>query len=155
MAGTSPDVKSKAETLLAVFERQNDDGTYLYSDREVREFLPLLVLAAGETIDGIPHLMELMGQFASKLGLQPEMDREQIQRAVETYYAENPLNPRLLAAFQTAVHETVVGSVSIDAVKAFAKFAGDRPDQIPDGSPPPEGSIKGGPLARFQLEDKQ
>ena len=130
MAQLSADDRKKTQTLLSIFERRDPDGTYHFSDGEVRHFVPLLVLVSGEALgdEMSVELRTLMGEFAQAAGLSAKSTAKQVQAAVDAHYAKFPVNPELLAAFKSVVRE---GALSGDAGRAagesFAKFLGGRP----------------------------
>ncbi len=91
----------KGEQLLALFEAQRKDGSYVHSDETVRALVPLLFLASGEDLSHQPpKLQALMGEFFSRLGLKPRATVDELQAAVDLHYAEHPVDPKLLAKLQ-------------------------------------------------------
>jgi hypothetical protein len=99
-----------ADDLLRVFDRQNPDGTYVYSDHEIREILPLLALCLSNDMRVHPMpaaIAELMDELAAKLGIAESAPPAEVQSAVDAYYQRNPLQPELLASFQVFVDEVL------------------------------------------------
>ena len=63
---------SGLERLMAIFARRAADGSYLYSDDDVRAVIPLLVFAGGEAgRDAMRHpaLARVMTEFCDSAGL--------------------------------------------------------------------------------------
>lgn len=93
--------KKSGAGLLALFEAQKKDGSYVYTDEEVRALVPLLFLASGEGLaHQAPKLQKLMAQFFAVIGLKPRATTKQLQAAVDRYYAEHPVDPKLLKKVQ-------------------------------------------------------
>ncbi|MBS1149541.1 MAG: hypothetical protein H6Q89_1239 [Myxococcaceae bacterium] len=93
--------KKSGAGLLALFETQRKDGSYLYTDEAVRALVPLLFLASGEDLSQqAPKLQRLMAEFFAKVGLKPRATAKQLQQAVDRYYAEHPVDPKLLKKLQ-------------------------------------------------------
>ena len=93
--------KKSGAGLLALFETQRKDGSYVYPDAVVRELVPLLFLASGEGLaNQSPKLQALMAEFFSRLGVKPKATAKQLQEAIDRYYAERPVDPKLLKKLQ-------------------------------------------------------
>ena len=69
----------------------------------------------------------LVGEYAVRIGLEPHQGRAEMDRAVERYFREHPLNSRL----KQEIDEILIGASSgvYDGPKAyaFARFQGSRP----------------------------
>jgi hypothetical protein len=93
--------KKSGAGLLALFETQRKDGSYVYPDEQVRALVPLLFLASGEDLSQqSPKLQTVMAEFFSRLGLKPKATAKQLQAAVDRYYEEHPVDPKLLKKLQ-------------------------------------------------------
>lgn len=94
------DLLQRAEQILEPFDQQNPDGTYLFSDTDVRRFVPLLFILSEAPLDPsqmTPELKEAMEAFLTSFGLSFESELRQIYSAAREYYQSNPPNPALLA----------------------------------------------------------
>ena len=96
--------KKSGAGLLALFETQRKDGSYVYPDEEVRALVPLLFLSSGEDLSAqSPKLQAAMAEFFSRIGLKPRATAKQLQEAVDRYYAEHPVDPKLLKKLQKSL----------------------------------------------------
>jgi hypothetical protein len=96
-----PKKKSGAAGLLALFETQKKDGSYVHTDESVRALIPLLFLASGEDLSQqSPKLQKAMAEFFAMIGLKPKATAKQLQEAVDRHYAEHPVDPKLLKKLQ-------------------------------------------------------
>ncbi len=143
-----------AQSLLALFDQQDEDGTYRFSDGDVRHFLPLVLLQLGEALpDGglDPEAQELLGLLALAAGVDESTPADDVAVKVTAFYERNPPNPTLVEAFQRFVRERVAGASGGDVSKAVRELlgqqAGGRPLQ--SEGPRPTGSVGGGLLARL------
>lgn len=101
-----PTKKSGAAGLLALFETQKKDGSYQYTDESVRALVPLLFLASGENLAvQSPKLQTAMAEFFTMIGVKPKATAKQLQAAVDRYYAENPVDPKLLKKLQKSLRK--------------------------------------------------
>lgn len=94
----------KKSGLLALFEIQKKDGSYVYTDEAVRALVPLLFLASGEDLSQQPpKLQAAMAEFFAMIGLKPKATATQLQEAVDRHYAAHPVEPKLLKKVQKAL----------------------------------------------------
>ena len=105
----NPVERARIEEILAAFEPRNEDGTYQFSDAEVRHVLPALALLSGwtpaELKDETP-LGRLMRQFAAKVSLGKSDPLPVWERQVADYYRFSPPNPALLARLKAQLEQT-------------------------------------------------
>ncbi len=92
--------------LLALFETQKSDGSYLYPDETVRALVPLLFLASGEDLSQQPaKLQAAMAEFFVMIGVKPKSTAQQLQAAIDRHYAEHPVDPKLLKKVQKTLRQ--------------------------------------------------
>lgn len=139
------------ERLLRVFHRRGSDGQRVYTDDDIRRFLPVLALAAtrdGETSEGV--VVVLQG-FARSLGIGPETGAEDTERLVRRYLEQNPPHPQMLAEVRGILQDVLLQIGRLDPASA-AKVLGRAVSSVPVGhGEAPRGSRKAGPLVRFEL----
>jgi hypothetical protein len=140
------------DRLVGLFNRRNDDGGYRYSIDELRAFMPLLILAAGDAISELgPELEKLFHQFTQRLVLPDDPTPEDIQASVEKYYEDNPLNEELLEAVRRFIETESTAGMELG--KRAAKLVGQEMSKIPLGDrDKPEGATSASPLARFTMK---
>ena len=154
-----------AQSLLAMFDRQSEDGEYLFSDADVRHFLPLVLLQLGpaappDALD--PEAQELLGQLAVAAGVDDQTSPDEVVEKIKGFYERNPPNPQLVEAFQRFVREHVADEAAGGGVsKAVSQLLGQEASKRPleSGGPRPAGAVGGGLLARLgaakALDDKK
>lgn len=154
MSSTEDDGRA-AQELSALFLGTRADGTPSFTKDELLHFLPLVFLRAAQSA-AAPRLSKpverFLAEFATKLEVGPETPAEEIQRRIAAHYAAHPVNPALARAFERVLREHTALHGSEGASRRLAEFLGEqlsnegyRPD-----APRPEGSLRAGPLARFQ-----
>lgn len=141
-----------ATAMLAVFDKQNDDGSYAYTDEEVRDFLPMLLLGAGnvQAEQLTEEVADLLGEFAKKAGLTPGESAEAVSAKVAGYYADHPPNAALVASFEKFLQAFAADGGSAALSSAVAAALGQQVSNRPVGGDAPDGSVKGGVLGRLQ-----
>lgn len=97
--------QKQVSQLSRLFERRNGDGTYYYSDQDVRNFLPLLVLDLGLNVNDSPPLRELMTEFLNKVGYRSGISSNELQMLVDAYWRKNPVKEQLIVEFRHCVRE--------------------------------------------------
>jgi hypothetical protein len=134
--------------LLAIFERRIA-GERVYSDADVRAFVPLLWIAGGAK-KPTGALAELIAAFAKELALPPDATKEHAEQAVSAWLVEHPPQPELAAEVQAYLI-----SLRTPDAKAAAALLGHAMSNVPVGArPAPPGSSKASPLARFTMDVK-
>lgn len=141
---------AKAQKLLSVFDRQNEDGEYLFSDEDVRHFLPLMLLALGGDIDPAAlgdSTQQLMGELAVAAGIEDTGDPADVAAKITAFYEENPPNEELVAAVNQFLREGLAEGDRPAVSKAVQDLIGGEASNRPVGAEPaPEGALRG-PLA--------
>jgi hypothetical protein len=142
------------DRLLRLFVRRDADGARAYSADDVRAFLPVLVLSAGEALELSPPLLEVMQRFCARLGLTTAMAPDEVAARVRAHYEEHPPHPQLLADLKGVVREELLRKDAAAGEQA-AKAMGQAVAKTPVGhGAAPEGSTRASPLARFALDPK-
>lgn len=140
------DQSKNTSRLLAFFERQNEDGTYVYEDEAVRHFLPLLAMQIAMEWGPqawTPPIQRLMDEFVGGLGLPEGFDGTQLNEAVDAYYAKAGVDPALKRNFQELVRELFAEGSPQELSEAAAKLLGMEPQtlQSPTTVHPPKGRV--------------
>lgn len=152
MAEPSSSNPQAMKTLMGLFERQKPDGTFVYSDAEVRHYLPYLVLSAKVPLDRLHDSVQLMvGQLVVDAKLDLKAGAEKVQVQLEAYYAAHPVNPELHKAVLGFARESLAAGASGDAGRAAvaAMLGQDKASGVLGGGLRPAGTTPGGPLARL------
>lgn len=144
-----------AQSLLGLFDQQADDGSYLFSDADVRHFLPLMLLELGDAVSPqelSPETQELLGQLAVAAGVDQDTPADEVSGKIAAFYERNPPHPTLLGAFQGFLREHVSGKDGGAGVtKAVKQLLGQEGASRPldSGQPRAAGTVGGGLLARL------
>lgn len=158
MAEPKADV-STLKTLMAIFEKQKPDGTYLYTDAEVRHYLPYLVLAAKVPLDQLHESVQLLvGQLVVDAKLDLKAGAEKVQQQIEAYYNSKPVNAELHKAVMGFVRETLSsGGDEQRAALASALLGKEQATGVLGGGVRPAGTSPGGMAARLaaMTQDKK
>jgi hypothetical protein len=136
---------------MDVFRRENDDGSYMFTDEEVRHFLPWVLLNLDVDLSTLDDgMVALFAEACSAAGVKDGMDVDDIMATFAAYYAAQPPRAELAAAFET-VWKQVNAEAPPEAKNPFARFSGAAPLTAPvAGAARPAGTIPAGPMARFQ-----
>jgi hypothetical protein len=114
-----------AQELMTIFERRDRDGSYHFSDGEVRHFLPLLFLTVPTANEVPPAGKYLVAEAAAKAGIKSGASPAQIHKALVRYYKKNPVNGELLKAYVDFVREKIKAGSDLGAANAaFGKLLG-------------------------------
>jgi hypothetical protein len=140
--------------LWPILTRKKRDGSYYYSNQDLAAFFPVMLLTFGfRAADLTPALAEVMRRFAEEAGVRPGASREEAQAALQAFLAQNPLHPELVFEFKRGLQEEAAHAG--DAGPRLARWIGAQPGGLGgliDRRAPPEGSVRGGPLARLSAE---
>jgi hypothetical protein len=162
---TSP--TDDAERLLALFHQVDERGARRFSDDDIAQLLPLLLLSAAAEglIRDLPdNAKEMLGTCAHQIGLGVGSTPEEIRATVARHYQNHPVNPALLIAFNNFVGGGADPKVAApdaagnkERALAFARFVGDKnasgPASLAETATP--GAVKGGVRARLELNKKR
>jgi len=144
--------------LLAILERRRDDGSHYYPTEDLFDFLPAMLLSFGfDPAVLTPRLEVLIGSFARRAGVEPNMSREQTQAAIRAHLEAHPLNRELVFEFTRGLREERVSRGNERVAASFAKFLAQTDRKLEgfgDRKRPPEGAVAASPLARFLLRPK-
>lgn len=89
-----------AQTVERILNEKDDAGEYKYSNDDVMNFVAACVIELG--LDTPPALTRFMERFFEQFDIMDEATDEEIAEALAEHFRLNPLNPELLAAFETA-----------------------------------------------------
>ncbi len=144
---------AQIDRLMALFERQTPDGTYHYSDADVRHYLPFLVIAAKVPTESLnADMQKLLGQFVVDAKLDLKQPAADVQAAIVAYYDEKPANRELQTEVQKFVREELqAGGAGGDAAMAALLGGAATTTGVLGGGVRPEGSVPAGPMARFAV----
>lgn len=148
----------KVESLISMLQQKGADGDPRFPKEDVLEFFPLLLLSA---VHGLPaeiipdEISVFLGEFSQRIGVSESPSRDEVNGKINAYYEKNPINPELAAACKKLISDLALkGGMDSDSAEAFAKFAGSTLKFQDPKEPSPEGSVPGGPMARFNLDGK-
>ena len=89
-------IAAKVEEVLT---KKDANGEWVYTQREVRDFIVLVLFEFGLEIP--QELQGLVLNFIVEQGCTDETPNEEIVERVQAYFAENPLNPSMLVELAT------------------------------------------------------
>lgn len=97
-----------AQQILKVFESQDENGDFLYSDGEVRHFLPALLLMSGVDPKDYPTgaLGDLFQEFRVAAGVDADATAQQYVDKAVAFYEESPPSESLMAAVRELVNNS-------------------------------------------------
>lgn len=144
-----------AQSILNIFDQQDEDGSYLFADEEVRHFLPMLILGAGFTQEECtPEMMDVLGEFCQLSGVDLEAPGSVVQERIQAFYAEYPPHPALQSAFEAFLRERKTGGGQDLANAAAARLTGRQDSKMPVGAQGKvKGAVSGGPLGRMAANE--
>jgi hypothetical protein len=103
-------------------------------------------------------LTRMMSAFAARAEVEAGMNRRESIARVEKYYRRRPLNRELVYELKKNLRDMVIGAQGDpeEAARIYSAFTGSAidPSELGLGKPPPEGSVKGGPLGFFAARKK-
>lgn len=140
--------------LEPILVRRREDGSFYYSNQELARFIPVFLLSLGVDPRTLPpQLAAVVAQFAEDAGVEPGMSREQASAAMQAHLQKQPLDPELVFELRRGLREEKSGE-SIeergkDVARALGTLVAHHRGLL---EPPPQGTVRGGPLARLGLE---
>lgn len=155
MTGARSPLPKKASDLIRIFVRKDEDGAFVYDDKEIREFLPLLLAALLQASNAgrIPGQTEaILGRYYAGLGISPGASDEEVRAKMAAHYAQKPINARLLSDFRAFLRDHATDLESPEQAEAFLAFAGGAKSKPLDSGERPEGTIPAGPMAAFRTQ---
>ncbi len=140
------------DPISAVFRRTKPDGSYYYSDADVRHYLPLFIVTTRIAPNLLsPESLALFSAFAD--GLRREVpDAEITLESVMAYYERHPVNAELAREMKAAV-QTLVRSGESDVRENLSQLVAKT--HFEPRTPPKEGQARGGQLARHAFSPKK
>lgn len=152
---SSKDDERVVSELSELFFGTRSDGSPAFTEEAVLNFLPLVFMRAARSpaAPPMPKAVErFLADFAAKLGVEPKMPADEVQKRMAAHYAKHPVNPARASAFERVLREQTALHGADGASKRLAEFLGEHvtTEGYRPGAPKPEGSLRAGPLARFQ-----
>ena len=96
--GGSADHDRIAARVDAILTRRAPDGGFFYSDLEVRDFTVVCIFELRIPVEG--RVKDAYTDFVEDLEVPPDCETEEdFMAAIRAYFAQNPLNPQILAEF--------------------------------------------------------
>lgn len=135
-----------------VFNRRRADGSFYYSNEDVKNVLPVVVVRSRVAKD-LTQLggaaLRMIVAFLDKLGVDPKnTDPADFDARLEAHWAQHPPNPELMAELRDlAVDVASAKTVSAGAFRCPAGVSQVRLQK----APAPQGSIRVGVGPRFAL----
>lgn len=150
------DVERHADALAALINQRAADGAFVFSDDDVRHFLPLLCLSVARELPDVEFpasVQTLLAEFAAASGIDGTTAPDQVQQAVEKFYAARPIAPGLKTAVEQFLRELLQEGGDA-AVAAVHRVLGSERVLKPleRTAPPPTGAVAAGPAARFAAQ---
>lgn len=137
-------------SLLAIFDARQPDGTFVYTDAEVRHYLPYLVLAAKIPIETLHEsVQELVGQLVVDAKLELGAGAAKVQEALHAFYAAKPVNAALHKAVMGFAREQLLQSGDAGRAAVAALLGRETTTGVLGGGVRPPGTVPGGPLSRL------
>jgi hypothetical protein len=138
-----------ATALAAVFDARKPDGTFVYSDEEVRHYLPLLILTAKIPFQKLDAAAQrILGEFVGAAQLDLSKPPAEVQAVIEKHYEKNPVNPALHKGIMDVVRSVLAGGGDVSSA-ALAALGGQKTTGVLGGGVRPAGTAPGGVLARL------
>lgn len=84
-----------ASRVQSILNQKNSDGSFAYTNDEVRDFVAACVLELGLPLDA--SIEPTVLKFLAAVGLPENADEATFLTAIQAYFEKNPLNPTLMA----------------------------------------------------------
>jgi len=125
---------SQLAKMEQVLTQKGEDGAFVYTDTEVRDFMAVCVFQLGLPTD--EHLEEMLLSLYNDMNIEGDFDDDEVAAAAERYFQAHPLRPELLAAFAAMGGDALASSTEAlgKSAREFVALRGDV-------------STRGGPLA--------
>lgn len=143
-----------ADELVARLTREAPDGARVYSDAQLRHALPFMLLLMAGRADKAAlakDTLRLLDEFATALGVTPQMSPVEVQERVRGFYERHPIDAALQAEIERFVGAQPEGVDAAALTNRFARFIGETTTVPSAPTAPAEGQVRASPLARFQL----
>ncbi|MBI2378426.1 MAG: hypothetical protein HYV07_30790 [Deltaproteobacteria bacterium] len=143
--------------VLGIFARTNRDGTPVYSDAVLADFIPAMLLAYGVDFTALPPPVEaVMAGFARRAGIVAGMPLDAMRQAIDAYYTAHPLPSELRLEFLQKAREQRIGRGNEEVAEAFEKYMRDTNRKLEGllSKERPETSLPAGPFAQFRASSK-
>jgi hypothetical protein len=141
-AGRPPQLRREIGSwFVGLLRRQTRDHEHCFGPMEIADFLAAFMVENGYTFQDLTSpAYQLMARFARRAGVSQEDTDEEALDKLETHFAESPLNPELVLAFEQELRELV--SV-LGAKWARDCLQDSRGNERPETRPaPPPGAVR-------------
>ena len=139
------DSASQTLELQAVFLQRGHDGRRVFTNAEIRHFLPMAVLCTHVSLKSFPALKPIMAEFLQALKLPRVVTPDAFARAVHAYYRMRPANRELERQFFAFCREHAAGKGELDPkqIARYVKQAAAVPKAAPQAAmaPPKRGGL--------------
>ena len=110
----------EANKLVAIFRRKKADGSYYYSDAEIRHWMPVIIIAGGlPASTWSSEMQRAMSELLEKAGIDLATDAGgRLMAKVYRYYERNPVNREL----QVELGD-LLAALKLDKQEAMSKKA--------------------------------
>ncbi len=141
-------------TLKKAFNQKKADGSWQFTDEELRYFLVYVLLMGGTDLAGAPkEIHQMVGAVGERAGVKATDTPEQMKATVQKYFAANPPNAELRKNAEGALRELLTKGGAAALGREFGKFAGEKRAGVLGGDGQrPEGAVGAGPMARFTAQ---
>lgn len=95
-SGKRDNMSETQAVLKAAFNIQNADGTYRYSDADLRYFMVYVLLSSGADLSAAPTEVHVMvGEVAEQAGVTMDHKPEEIRAIMKRHFEAHPVNADL------------------------------------------------------------
>lgn len=86
-----------ANDLFAIFAREDDDGSYHYTNAEAFDALVYLILKSGMDLNNLPPSLDgVLTRFFDYLNLSGDASPDLVAQKVNAHFEANPLNKEIV-----------------------------------------------------------
>ena len=94
----SKEKQEQAARVQELIVQQDENGEYLYTDDEVRDFIVASIFGLNLPLDDT--LERVLLKFCEQLEIPEETTEEEMVEYLRKYFEEHPLNPNLIKEFK-------------------------------------------------------
>lgn len=152
--------KKDGAAFWDIFLQRNATGEYIYSDDDIRSFLPVLYLMLYQVMGKeCPLAVQAeLHKMLEEIGIAGDADQETVQKGVNAYFEAHPVNQNLQKAFDRFVLENFKKMDPNELGHSFEAFADSRKIIFDQDSQKKTAKKPGGALSLFMntkvLEEK-
>lgn len=134
-----------------IFLQRNNADEYIYSDDDIRSFLPVLYLMLYQAM-GQKCPMGVQAELHKILeesGVPNDADQETVQKGIDAYFKAHPVNENLQKAFDRFARENFQKTPPSELGKSFEAFTDKRKISFDQESQKNSAKKSGGALSVF------